>query len=204
MGLFDFFSGKNSSSGSQGNRRGSQAGRRVSPNRGRETPQQFQTTCAIEFLNVAKEEGLAYRDLITVPELYMLGQQVAVSYLRNQELFMRYRQNPGLLYSVIMNMCFQAGMLIAMKWHTDFNNLNSYVSQVMAYGPATESIAMKERIMGMTDSEVNGFCNAMAIRWDELMKPYFSMPDQRPYIMAGETAAYLVGVSVMMEKNGFR
>lgn len=167
------------------------------------SPQAFYADCTTEFHKIALDHGFAGKGVIDIPELIPWGRQVAIAFLNDSFFKREFSENPTMYYYVIMSLCLQAGIVFADKWHSDREELhNEYVERIIAEGPANACAPLlKQFSLDDMDSENEYYMKIYSV-WIKVMKPSWTLKDPTEYVVMAMLAAYQVGVSMILEKEG--
>lgn len=164
----------------------------------------FYNDCVEDYHNTAKQQGLANRGIIFIPELIPIGEKTVLAFLKDPFFQMQFSGNPQIYYYAIMSLSLQAGVVFAVKWHEDFSALKAgYVDQIIEEGPADECKPFL-RQLGLTDNDKeNDFYRAIYARWLAKHEPFWKLNDPRDYTFKATLAAYQLGISMILEKYGY-
>lgn len=177
---------------------------KAEPVRATDSISQFYNDCVADFHQTAKENGMATKGLIFIPELIPIGERTVLAFLNDSFFQMQFGHDPHLYYYAIMSLSLQAGMVFAVKWHENYSALKTgYVDQIIEEGPAT---ACKPylRQLGITSSDKeNEFYQKIYHRWLVKHEPYWKLSDPRQYTFRATVAAYQLGISMILEKHGY-
>ena len=169
------------------------------------TPSEFLAECIEDFHQEAAKFGVAKKGNIFVPELMMLGREMALTFVSDEFNRSEYGHNPVVFYFVV-NLCvWHAGLAIAAKWHTNFEQLEHYVNDIKILGPGDDAVALLEKYFPASISQNDGedFLQHIYDRWLKMHKPYEDLADPRQYTLNAIIATFQLGVSMMLEKLGY-
>lgn len=164
----------------------------------------FYNNCVTDFHKAAMAEGQANHGLIFIPELIPIGEKTVSVYLKDPFFQMEFRDNPQMLYYVIMALSIQSGIVFAEKWHSNFSALTTeYVEKIIKEGPADTCKPFLVQL-GLSDNKKeHAFYQVIFKRWMAMHEPYWKLNDPRNYTFTTMVAAYQLGVSMILEKYGY-
>lgn len=164
----------------------------------------FYNDCTQAFHEKAMSLGFANRGLIFIPELIPMGQKVVLDLLRDPFYQNQFRDNATQYYYFITALSLQTGIVLADKWHNNFDELKrGYVEKIMKKGAADDALVILNSKLNLSKDKANEFYGEIYDVWLEKHNPYWSLNDPRDYTFNAMMAAYQLGVSMILEKYGF-
>lgn len=165
----------------------------------------FYTQCVEDFHAEAKKNGVATRGLIFIPELIPVGERVVLSLLQDPFYQMQFSNNPQAYYYFIMAMSIDAGMLLATQWHEDYSGIEECIARIFEEGPADDANTLLQAHFenNISENQGNLFFQRIFQRWSLMHEPYWKLSDPRKYTFEALTAAYQLGISMILEKYGY-
>lgn len=173
---------------------------------GFKTPSEFYLDCVEDFHKEANEHNAAMQGVILVPELIPLGEKAVLALLKDKFYEQQFGSSPEMYYYFILAMSIDCGLVFADRWHTAKPELDAYVSNIMQDGPADDANKLFDAEFPEPEfrNQANPFFSKIFSKWMELHEPYWQMKDPRDYTYKAMLAGYQLGVSMMLDKYGYK
>lgn len=172
------------------------------------TPTEFFWDCVQSFNQIAKSRGLLHGDTKVVPELLEVGKSIVHSYLQNEEIHSACMENGklnvGKFFRLVLQVAIDSGILLGASWHGASSTVLSRAEAIKKQPPSIFSIW--EKHFNLLPGEVFEFYNAMYCQLTEHLSPLLSkeLPYMQDYILHAHLAGFQLGISIILEKMGYK
>lgn len=177
-----------------------------------ETGESFGGICGeytLALLKIITRDGYYKGNVINfVPELMDIGEDTVRLLLNDEYLKAKWADNNVFYYNVVFQLSFRAGVLLAEKWHTDFDNMNmDYVVERMSTDFMEYTTVLMQNVLGLQENVANRdplkLLDELFDCWIRKVDPDFYLDNRSEnYMVASILAVYAIAVSMMLEKIG--
>jgi hypothetical protein len=167
------------------------------------TPGELNIQMLDELHKISTLEGYTKKDVIVVPELFIAGQDYVLDWLKNERFKKRFN-NVTQYYFIISLFALCGGIYYADVWHRDFSKINSCADYL--YENGVDKTGYK--VLGIEGEEeteaFDKFTSILFDKWQDIFEPYWELKDARTHTLYSFLAFFQLGVSIQMERNGFK